>query len=196
MDSDDLERGTSKSKDRSAWGVDGMPRAAAARPTGSAPRTSRQTAPEEPSSIASFLRTEHCRRRVTVCSAVSLAVYVCLVVCCLQLPPLPTAFSRSFHEKLSLQLELSPRFFDLTTTACERTAFCQHLVLECAGQARHEGTSADEGAAVDCSDMRCCLALPSLAADVQVMMGAGAERRARNGRAIRGRAISGGRGMW
>ncbi len=156
MDSDAMERGKMPRDEKASTGP------------GAAMRPSLQTAPEE-AAAASFWPSAHCRRHVTRWSAVSLAVYVCIVLCCLQLPPLPTAFSRRFHEKLSLELELSPQLFDLTTTTCKRTAFCQHLVLECAPQASVRGTSEDGGDVhrADCSDMRCCLALPSLAADVQ-----------------------------
>lgn len=156
MDLDALERGGKES----VW-VEKMSGEEKVRAAGTAMRLSLQTAPEE-AAAASFWRSARC-------SAVSLLVYVCIVLCCLQLPPLPTAFSRRFHEKLSLELELSPQLFDLTATACERTAFCQRLVLECAPQKSERGTSEDGGDVhrTVCSDMKCCLALPSLAADVQ-----------------------------
>lgn len=41
-----------------------------------------------------------------------------------------TGSCRRFHEGLKVQL--SPALFELTLLACKRTAFCQHLVLDCA----------------------------------------------------------------
>ena len=64
-------------------------------------------------------------------------------------------------------MQLSPALFDLTLLACERTAFCHHLVLECALKQPDEGDAGWDEHQATCDDMTCCLALPSLAADIQ-----------------------------
>lgn len=100
MEADELERGGLARELGEKMTSDKKVRAA-----GATIRPILQTAPE----AASLWRNAHCRRHVTRCSAASLAIYVCIVLCCLQLPPLPTSFSKRFHEKLSLELVLSPQ---------------------------------------------------------------------------------------
>ena len=101
-----------------------------------------------------------CRRRMRVYSALMLMMCFFFAICCIHLPPLPSDFSRPFHE--GLKVELSADLFDLTPFACKRTAFCQHLVLECAASKGAPGQDAG-----NCEDMKCSMALPSLAADIQ-----------------------------
>lgn len=65
------------------------------------------------------------------------------------------------------EVKLSPKLFGLTLAACPHAPFCQHLVLECAGSTA--GVATFEDNSVNCQDIACCVAHPSLSAEIQRM---------------------------
>jgi hypothetical protein len=108
--------------------------------------------------------SRRCRHYMALCASASLVVFAVVVLGYWRLPALPTDFSRTFYK--GLNVSLSAELFDLTPLACQRTAFCHHLVLECAPSDDGSAPPGEESSA-DCQDTKCCLEFPSLAADIQ-----------------------------
>ena len=111
----------------------------------------------------SSLLYRRCRRYMALCACASALGFGAMVLACQRMPALPTDFSRTFHR--GLNVNISAELFNLTPFACQRTAFCQHLVFDCA--LHDAATPRGEEISGGCDDVACCLAFPSLAADIQ-----------------------------